>query len=59
MEVSDQTQALATLALGREAWCPLIRRVGGSNSQCGHFEKVKNLFLLPQSEMKVFQPIVQ
>jgi len=59
MEVSDQAQALATLALGREAWCPLIRRVGGSNSQCGHFGEAKNLLPLPQSEMKVFQPIVQ
>jgi hypothetical protein len=59
MEVSVYTQALATLPLGKEAWCPLNRRMGGSHSQCGHFGEEKNLLPLPYSELKVFQPIVQ
>jgi hypothetical protein len=56
--VNDHTQDLPLYPLEREAWYPLNRRVGESQSQYEHFEEWKDLLLLPQFEVNFFQLIV-
>jgi len=44
---------------GKGLWYPLDRRLGGSQSQSGLGDEVKNSQLLPALETPIIQPIAQ